>query len=316
MTKACLFLATAGLLCAAEGSFERTLKTDGPVDLDVRTGAGNISVRTGSAGALRVHATIRVSSRRLSESEAADRVRRIEANPPVEQTGNMIRIGQIEDRELRENLSISFEIVAPADTRLRAQTGSGNQALEGLRGPVDASTGSGNLVISAIGDRVNATTGSGGIELNDIKGRVKATTGSGGIRAAAIAGAFSATTGSGNVRVSQTAPGDVEVGTGSGSIDVAGARGGLRAHSGSGSVTVDGEPVAEWRVEVASGNIRMRLPTQAAFDLQARTGSGRISIDHPLTVRGQLSPRRIEGRVRNGGVLVALSTASGNITIE
>jgi hypothetical protein len=60
----------------------------------------------------------------------------------------------------------------------------------------------------------------------------------------------------------------------------------------------------------------MRVPAQAAFDLQARTGSGRISIDHPLTVRGQLSPRRLEGRFRNGGALVALSTASGNITIE
>ena len=33
MKKAWLFLAATGLLCAAEGSFERTLKTDGPVDL-------------------------------------------------------------------------------------------------------------------------------------------------------------------------------------------------------------------------------------------------------------------------------------------
>ena len=54
MKKAWLFLAATGLLCAAEGSFERTLKTDGPVDLDVPGAGANVSVRTGSAGTLRV----------------------------------------------------------------------------------------------------------------------------------------------------------------------------------------------------------------------------------------------------------------------
>ncbi len=316
MNRIWLLLAAAGALLAAEGSFEQTLKVDGPVDLDVRTGSGNITVRSGPDGTVRVYGRIRVSSRRLTEAEAADRVRRIEARPPVDQSGNTIRIGQIEDRELREHVSISYEVVTPAAARLRSQTGSGNQTLEGVKGPVDASTGSGNIVASRIGERLTATTGSGGIELSDLAGAVRAATGSGGIRASGIAGSFRATTGSGGIRVSQTAAGDVEVGTGSGNIEVSGARGALRAHSGSGGIAVDGQPGGEWRLDAASGNLRVRLPGDASFDLQARTGSGRITVDHPLTVRGQIGPRRIEGRVRNGGALLALSTASGNITIE
>jgi DUF4097 and DUF4098 domain-containing protein YvlB len=298
MRTACLLSLTAGLMWAAEGSFERTLRVDGAVDLHVPTGSGSITVRTGGDSAVRVYGRIRVSSRRLSESEAADRVRRLESNPPIEQTGNIIRIGQIQERDLRENVSISYEVVTPAQTRLRAQTGSGSQTIEGMRGPVDAATGSGSLLIRRIADGVTATTGSGGIELRDIQGRVRATTGSGG------------------VRMSLIGSGDVEASTGSGTIEISGAKAALRAHTGSGSISVDGAPGAGWRLETASGSVRLRLPPDAAFDLQARTSSGRISVDHPLTVQGQVGRHHVVGKVRGGGTLVALSTASGNITIE
>jgi len=295
-----LALLSAGVLLAAEGSFERTLKVNGPVDLDVKSGAGSVTVRAGSAGGVRVYGKIRVHSRRLSESEAQDRVRRLEANPPVEQAGNVIRIGEIEDRELRKHTSISFEITTPPDTRLKAHTGSGSQTIDGIAGPVDAGTGSGNLILSAIGDRVTASTGSGSIELRDIKGIVRANTGSGAIRADAIAGAFRGSSGSGSIRVSQTASGDVDIGTGSGSIEITAARAGLRAHSGSGSISIDGDPKGPWKLDVASGNIRARLPAEASFDLRASTGSGSISIDHPLTVQGQIGRRHVQGRVRSG----------------
>jgi hypothetical protein len=51
-------------------------------------------------------------------------------------------------------------------------------------------------------------------------------------------------------------------------------------------------------------------------DLRYAFCSGRISVDHPLTVQGQIGARRVEGKVRGGGALLALSTASGNITIQ
>ncbi len=58
-------LTVASVLVArgAEGSFERTVKVTGPVELDVTTGSGNIDVRTGDASSVHVRATIRVHNR-------------------------------------------------------------------------------------------------------------------------------------------------------------------------------------------------------------------------------------------------------------
>ncbi len=308
--------ATAGA-ATVEGFFERTLTVTGPVELDVKTGSGSIRVRTGEAGTVHIRATIKARSGWLEGSrDAEERVRALEQNPPIEQDGNTIRIGHIEDRDLRRNISISYEIVVPVETELRAATGSGSQTIDGVRGPVRAATGSGRLTLSNIGDEVRATTGSGRIELSSIQGSVRATTGSGGIRATGVAGAFDATTGSGGVRLEQTGPGDVEVTTGSGTIELNGVRGALRASTGSGGIRADGEPTGDWKLRAGSGGITVRLPSEAAFDLYARTSSGSISTDHPLTVQGTIKRRELRGKVRGGGYLVDMRTGSGSIHIE
>jgi len=120
---AVMVLAAGGLLAQpllaawpfnAEGSFERTLSVTGEVDLNVTTGSGSITVRPGESGRVYVKAQIRARG-----GDAEEKVRRLEASPPIEQNGNVIRIGRIEDRELRRNVSISYELVVPATTRLK-----------------------------------------------------------------------------------------------------------------------------------------------------------------------------------------------------
>ena len=180
-----LVATTAVARAAAEGSFERTLKVTGPVELDVSTGSGHIDVRTGDSSTVRIRGTIRASSGgwRSSDDDAERKVRYLESNPPIEQSGNYVKIGHAEDRELMRNASISYDLVVPAETRLRSHTGSGSQSIAGLRGPVKAGTGSGNLRIEDIGDELEAHTGSGNIEIRSVKGRLHAQTGSGPIRA-------------------------------------------------------------------------------------------------------------------------------------
>jgi len=314
-------LAAAGAAWAsdrtAEGSFERTLQVTGAVNLDVTTGSGQITVHAGDAGTVHVRGTIRAHSAwRESDKDAEEKVRYLESNPPIEQNGNAIRIGYIQDEELRRNISISYELVVPVDTRLRSQTGSGGQSIDGVHGPVEASTGSGGLKISNIGAEVQANTGSGGIELNTVKAGVHARTGSGSIRATGIAGEFVGSTGSGGVTLEQTAAGNAEIETGSGSVEARGVRGALRVRTGSGTITAEGEATGEWRLHAGSGNVTVHLPGEAAFDLNARTSSGHIHSAHPITVQGIISPRELHGKVRGGGVLVDVSTSSGAIQIE
>jgi len=215
---------------AAEGHFARTLQVSGAVDLEVQTGSGTIDVRTGDSSTVRITGTIRSSGGWFDSGSTESKVRYLEANPPIEQHGNFIKIGHLEDRELQRNIAISYESVTPAETRLRSSSGSGEQTIEGLRGPVEASSGSGHLKLTNIGDMVRASTGSGRISLEGVKGNVHASTGSGEITATDVAGGLHASTGSGSVTLRQTAPGDVEVSTGSGTLQLEGVHGAVRQH--------------------------------------------------------------------------------------
>ncbi|MBZ5564170.1 MAG: DUF4097 domain-containing protein [Acidobacteriia bacterium] len=302
---------------AVEGRFERTLNVTGPVDLDVSTGSGDITVRTGNATT--VHVVGIIKSERNLFSDTADiekRIRAIEANPPVVQHGNIIKIGQIEDRELTRNISISYQLVVPAETRLRSETGSGDQAIQGLARQVEASSGSGDIALSNTGDTVRTSTGSGDISIEGTKGHVHASTGSGDIKASGIGGGFHASSGSGDIELEQTASGDVDVDSASGTVNLRGVHGSLRVQTASGNVTVDGQGQGTWKLNSASGNIRIGLPSQQGFDLRAHTVSGSINTKRQLTVQGSISDHELNGKYGKGEFLLEVSTVSGDVAID
>lgn len=310
-------IATVGPLAASDyqGSFDRTLKVAGPVELEVTTGSGNIGVHSGDASTVQVHATIRVS-RRVGAGDAQRKIQYLENNPPIEQSGTFIRVGKIADPEIRRHISISYDLVVPAATRLRSETGSGDQAIEGIKGPVKASTGSGNIRVSSLDDEARLDTGSGDIELASLGGAVYAETGSGNIRASRLAGLVRAHTGSGDIRLEGNSSGPVRADTGSGNVEVHGVQGALRAQTGSGNIIVEGEPRGDWKLETGSGNVSMHLPPQVGLNLYAHTGSGSIDSNLPITVQGKISRSELRGTVRGGGSLVDVGTGSGDIHIE
>jgi len=300
-----------------EGSFERSLSVTGPVNLEITTGSGGIDIRTGSSHRIQVTARIRASMNWFGDSgDVEARIRRIEANPPIQQSGNDVRIGHLDDPELRRNISISYEVIVPVETRLQAHTGSGSLQVEGIDGPVEAGAGSGGVQVSDISSAVRADTGSGTINLDHVKGNVRAKAGSGSIHASDVAGGFEGYTGSGQVTLEQTAPGSVHVDTGSGSVELRGVRGSLEAKTGSGSIRAEGSPTGAWTLQTGSGGIHVKFPSDAAFDLYAHTGSGSLSVGPPITEQGSQSHKEIRGKVHGGGVSVEAETGSGSIDIE
>jgi DUF4097 and DUF4098 domain-containing protein YvlB len=299
---------------ASEGSFQRTLQVTGPVNFDLTTGSGSVNVRTGSSSQVEITGHIKATNWLGGDAEA--RVKQIEANPPIEQSGNDIRIGYVTDSELLHNISISYEVVVPAETRLHSHTGSGSQTVEGIRRELEIESGSGTLKISDIGDTVRAQTGSGGIEIDRVKGNVRTKAGSGSIRATDIAGGFEGHTGSGHITLEQTASGSVRADTGSGGMELRGVHGSLEAEAGSGTITVEGIPTGSWTVHSGSGNIQLKLASDAGFDLDAHTSSGSISVSQPVTVQGSMGRKELRGKVRGGGVPVEVEAGSGNIEIQ
>jgi hypothetical protein len=300
---------------AAEGSFQRTLPVTGPVRINLTTGSGDVQVRSGNSGRVQVTGRIRASLEWFG-GNAEEKIKRLEANPPIQQSGNDIRIGHIDDPDLRRNISISYDVTVPAETELRVESGSGNQTVDGIRGPLEVSAGSGGLKISDIGDRVHAETGSGDIEIDRVKGNVHAKTGSGSIEAEEIAGGFEADSGSGHITLHQTAPGSVRVDTGSGGMNLRGVRGSLEAKAGSGTIEAEGSPTGAWSLHTGSGSVALKIPSDAAFDLAAHTSSGSISVEQPHTVQGSIGRKEIRGRVGGGGVPVDVETGSGDIQIQ
>lgn len=256
----------------AEASFERTLTVNGSVlQLMVSTGSGNIQLTRGSGNQVHI-----VGHVKANWGGDPDEVRQIADHPPIEQTGNIVRVGEMH-RNLH-NISISYEIEAPANAAL------------------NASSGSGNVTDDGVGENANLHTGSGNIH------------------ATALGGGFSVGTGSGTIYAEQAGEGDVKASTGSGNIELRDLRGGLIAHTGSGNIKLGGTPASPWRVQTGSGNVEF-WPAVAGFNLNASTGSGDIRSDRPITM--QVGNRHhISGSLGSGGPEVHISTGSGDIRVH
>ncbi|MGH9611484.1 MAG: DUF4097 family beta strand repeat-containing protein [Bryobacteraceae bacterium] len=306
----------AHAFAASEGSFQRIISVTGAVNLDIVTGSGNVNVRTSSGNQVQITGHIRAGGWMGEGTGSEEKVRKLEANPPIQQSCNDIRIGHIDDPELRHNVSISYDIVVPENTQLHSRTGSGDQQIEGLHGMVEVGSGSGRLTVSDIGDSVRAETGSGDVEIHEVKGNLHAKTGSGTIHAVQIAGGFTGETGSGNITLEQVSAGSVRAHTGSGDLDLHILRGSLDAQTGSGTIKVDGDPTGAWTLHTGSGDVHLKLTAAASFDLDARTSSGELSVAQPITVQGTIGKKEIRGKVRGGGVPVNVETGSGDIRVQ
>jgi Putative adhesin len=311
-------LAALPLRAATTGHFEKTLQVSGTVELEVTSGSGNITVHQGGAGSVYVSAKIHANSGSwlFGGGNADERIQRIEQNPPVAQQGNSIHIGKIEDRDLTKNISIDYDVTVPPQTRLTSTSGSGDLTISGLQLPLTAKTGSGNVTVEHISADSRISSGSGDLTINSVKGVLYAETGSGNIRTDDLAGDAFVNTGSGDIQVRQSAGGSVKAQTGSGNIKLQGIKGGLRADAGSGNIQAEGQPTADWRLSAGSGNITLRVPSQASFNIDARTSSGTLKVDHPVTTQGTMARNHIQGKVGNGGVLLDVHTGSGDIEVE
>jgi DUF4097 and DUF4098 domain-containing protein YvlB len=292
-----LLASTFAAASTPQGSFEKTFQVSGPVDLEVQTRSGNITVRSGPAGSVAIRGKSFVGDRWLAGNRHAE-VAEIEQHPPLRQDGNSIRIDYVNARDI----SVDYEITVPAETAVRAHTGSGDQTIEGVHGNADLQSGSGDM------------------RLSRLTGEIRVQTGSGDVRAREIAGPVRGGAGSGNLEVEETGAGDIDLHTGSGNIAVRGIQGAFRGEAGSGDVTAEGTQMGAWEVRTGSGTIRVRLPASAAFDANLSTSSGTLDIDAPITMtvqgRVQESHKQIVGKVRGGGPLLTLHTGSGDIHIE
>jgi beta-lactamase regulating signal transducer with metallopeptidase domain len=256
-------------------SFERTLSVSADVQLTVSTGSGNIHLKRGSDSQIHVHGRIHVS-----HDGNMEEAKQIAANPPIEQSGNMVHIGQHEDHQEKwHGISIDYDVEAPAGIVLHANSGSGD------------------IVDEGVGQNSKLETGSGDI------------------RASGLQGAFVVQTGSGNISAEQTGQGDVKAETGSGDIEIKDIHGSFKGQTGSGNIKANGTPSAPWILETGSGNVEL-WAGNAPMTLDASTGSGSVTTDHQMMVQGSMNNHHITGTINGGGPTVRVQTGSGDVLVH
>src|ERR1035438_9898915 len=84
-----LFASTIVLASTPQGTFEKTLTVSGPVDLEVLTHSGDVTVRAGSSGSVFIRGKIYVGNHWLSSNRDAD-VHEIEQHPPIRQEAQLV----------------------------------------------------------------------------------------------------------------------------------------------------------------------------------------------------------------------------------
>ena len=67
--------------------------------------------------------------------------------------------------------------------------------------------------------------------------------------------------------------------------------------------------------KTVNGGITLTLPSAVDAELRAEVLNGSIKSDFPVTVTGQVSRRRLDGRIGNGGRELNLSTVNGSIRL-
>jgi beta-lactamase regulating signal transducer with metallopeptidase domain/DUF4097 and DUF4098 domain-containing protein YvlB len=256
----------------SEATFDRSLSFNGTLDLSVNTASGNITFTRGTANQIRIHGIVKAN-----ENGDSAQVQQIAANPPIEQDGNTVRIGAHEQN--LHNISISYQIEAPADTMLNAASASGDIA--------DTGVGNGAKLITA----------------------------SGNITATGLQGGFKVQTASGDIAIENAGQGDARAQTGSGDIDLKGVNGALEAQTGSGTIKAAGKPSSPWKLQAGSGDIHLTTGS-APMDLDASTGSGDISAPSSIAMQSSKDHHHLRTQLNGGGPEVRAATGSGDIRID
>jgi Putative adhesin len=316
---AALFLVATGLTgCVTNsagsttGTFDRELTVTGPVVLEVTNGAGDVHINPGAPGSVLVHGEFHIRS--VFFEDVQKRSAEIAQHPPIEQEGNLIRIGP--GKQSWSNVTVNYTITVPAETELRGTMGSGDLQVRGIHGPLRLTSGSGDVTADKIGEDTQVTTGSGDVRLADIQGEAQITTGSGDLRLSNVQNEIRVHTGSGDITIEQ--PGKtITAGTGSGDVILRGISSDARVKTGSGDITVDGDPAGTsyWEFHTGSGEVGIRVPSGSSFRFYARTSSGKITTGIPMVVEQQLK-HELHAHVNDGKGRIEVQTSSGDISVN
>jgi DUF4097 and DUF4098 domain-containing protein YvlB len=297
---------------AATGKFEKTYSVTGPLRLELTNTSGNVSILPSTDEKVHIRAEVRASG--MGFDNPQKRLDDTIANPPVEQSGNTIRIGK--DSSHARNLSINYAIEVPHATEVNSNVLAGDQTIRGLKGPIKANALSGSIRVENIELDAQLTSASGTISVADIGSDVRISSASGSASIANVKGDVRINAITGEIQVLK--PGArVEADTTSGIVEIQGAKSDVKAHAITGKISLQGDPGngSYWDLKTVSGGVQLFVSDTASFHLTAQAVSGEIRADIPIVLEEQ-GKHSLRAHVGSGTGRIEIHTTSGEIRIS
>lgn len=190
-----------------------------------------------------------------------------------------------------------------ASEKMTFQTGNGEMTFRNLYGKISAKTLNGNVTIQSVNGDIQADTMSGSLTASDVEG-----------------GKLGLSTLVGDIEVAN-ALGDAEVETKNGNITVHHAAKALSAQTQNGLISVDSSTIGgDWNVYSAVGELDIKLPEAADYQLEASSGYGGIETNLPFpvedkTIKGEKGTGEFQVKLDgNSNVVIHETAVTGNNT--
>lgn len=279
-------------------TFDKTLDVGNSISLNVTTSSGNIDIQKSDSNKLKIDTEVKVRS--FIPFEARRITNRIKRNPPVEQNGDSIVIGDMSNYRfgpsLLRSISIDYDIETPYETELTLRSSSGNQTVEDIAGPISAKVSSGNIDIESIDGDIGADLSSGNLSIEDINGDLNIKLSSGEVKLSNIIGRIVSEQSSGNATLKDVSK-EINIKTSSGNI----------------KLDSDLPQNTDWTLKSSSGNIILDIPDDEDFNIDASVTSGDIDLGN-LEFVGEESAKKAIGTIgTNSSNRLNINTTSGNI---
>lgn len=282
-----------------EEKFEKTvsLAKDGQVIL--KNISGNIDVKSWDKDQVKIDAL------KVSKASTHDRAKKNVEKVTIEvnKEDNTLRIETKYPKMRIKSLSVSihYKLMIPNEASVKIKSVSGDVTLVEIGGRVEASVVSGDVDIMKADKGVECKAVSGDLKLQGITGDADLETVSGDITLEQIRGSIDVETVSGDLKMREVSEAKV-----------------VKGKVLSGSIVYQGNinPDGRYNLKSHSGDIKMTLPSDSAFDLEAKTFSGEIESEFDITISGKISKKQVQGAVKGGGAPVTLKTFSGNIYLR
>jgi len=304
--------------------FDRTFDVGHHSRLVINNEDGRTSVKAVAGSQIVVHVTKEVVGAR-SQREFDRTIDKVQIE--LQQNGDEVHVAakypkwgfHLFNLGTEPHVIVHFDITAPADTDVAADVSDGPLEVSGFEGTAKLRAGDGDITADHLSGRIEISGSDGKIQANALSGDLDLTSADGGIVAEDCSGSMRLHSSDGNARLVRF-KGNVDARTADGKLWVDGILKSIAAKTSDGSMEIrvapDSVMESDWTLKSSDGDVDLHLPNSFSAEVEMATSDGHINTQVPIAMTGSLSRSHITGKLNNGGHLLQIHTADGDISIS